>query len=142
MLIKRSTKPQKTEQTEVITMEANSSMKVLEENLGNTVTIEYVWFGKPLVNTGKLKEVRPYLEVALEQETEGELPLVSSISFVNTRRAVRTITRDDGVLLYENSLITPEHDVNEQEVYKIMVATFGEEAAEPWKPKPRVTAAT
>ena len=119
----------------------NDSMKVLEENIGNTVTIEYIWFGKSRKESGILKTVRPYREVELEQRTEGELPLVTSISFVGTRRAVQTITRDDGVLLYENSLITPEHDTNEQGAYEIMLSTFGEDVAEPYKPKPRATTA-
>ena len=119
-----------------------SSMKTLEENLGNTVTIRYIWFGKPTVSTGILKTVRPYHEVELEKETGREQPLVISISFVGTGRAVQTIIRDDGVSLYENSLITPEHSANEQEVYEMMVETFGEEAAEPYKPKLRVVAAT
>ena len=118
----------------------NDSMKVLEENLGNTVTIKYIWFGKPLVSTGLLKTVRSYREVELEQETGREQPLVISISFVGTGRAVQTIIREDGVLLYENSLITPEHDANEEEVYEIMLSSFGEEAAEPYKPKPKVAA--
>ena len=120
----------------------NTSMEMLEENLGNTVTIRYIWFGKPTVSTGILKTVRPYHEVELEKETGREQPLVISISFVGTGRAVQTIIRDDGVSLYKNNLITPEHNANEQEVYEIMVATFGEEAAEPYKPKLKVVAAT
>ena len=120
----------------------NSSMELLEENLGQTVTIRYIWFGKPTVSTGILKTVRPYREVELEKETGRKQPLVISISFVGTGRAVQTIIRDDGVLLYENSLITPEHDANEQEAYEIMVATFSEKAAEPYKPKLRVATAT
>ena len=122
-------------------MSGNDSMKILEENTGNIVTIKHVWFGKSVENSGILKEVRPYREVELEQETGRELPLISSISFVGTKRAVQTIIREDGVLLYENSLITPEHDVNEEEAYKIMVTTFGEQVAEPYKPKPRATTA-
>ena len=115
-----------------------SSMKVLEENTGQTVTIRYIWFGKPTVSTGMLKTVRPYREVELEQETGREQPLVISISFVSTGRAVQTIIREDGVLLYENSLITPEHSANEAEVYELMVSSFGKEVAAPYKPKPKV----
>ena len=122
-------------------MEGNDSMEVLAENLGNTVTIRYIWFGKPLVSTGKLKEVRPYREIELEQETEREIPFVISISFVGTNRALQTIIRDDGVLLYENNLITSEYNPNEEEVYALMVSAFGKEAAEPYKPKPKATAA-
>ena len=119
----------------------NTSMEMLEENLGNTVTIRYIWFGKPTVSTGILKTVRPYHEVELEKETGREQPLVISISFVGTGRAVQTIIRDDGVPLYENNLITSEHNANEQEVYEIMVATFGEKEAEPYRPKLKVVAA-
>ena len=120
----------------------NDSMKILEENVGKTVTIEYIWFRKPFINTGILKIVRPYREVGLEQETEGEIPLTSFISFVGTKRAMQTITRDDGELLYENSLITPEHNLSEQGVYEMMVSTFGEDVAKPYKPKPRIKEAT
>lgn len=110
-------------------------MQKLKESESQTVTVNYVWFGKTKEDKGILRAVKLYDEIKLEQEGKSEMPLQTFIPFVGSNRALQKITGESGEVLYENELISLPHNLNSQGIYETMLATFGEKVAEKFRPK-------
>lgn len=117
-------------------MTQEEAMEKLEGSIGKQVKVLYVLFGKPREDEGILKNVRSFINIEIEQTREGaKMPLSTFIPFVDSHHAVREI-RENGTILYKNTLISPNHNLKDNEdLFAMTALSFGDEIAERLCPK-------
>lgn len=100
-----------------------SVMEGLRTHIGRPVTVKHVWYGMPHTEISKeLKDVTNFSNI----EIQG-----SGIPFVGYGSAIRTITGENGEVLYDNPLIPDDYDRRAQTAVDEMVRlTFGDEVAD------------
>lgn len=86
------------------------ALERLAEHLGEKVTITYVNGQKtPETCSGRLEYVDPPINLELTTE-KSTLRGDTSIPFLGMPTAIRSIVREDGMVLYENPHIYPEYN--------------------------------
>lgn len=97
-------------------------MKGLKAHIGQTVTVQHVWYGILRTETSKLRNVTNFTNI----EIEG-----SGIPFVGNGSAIRIIVGQGGEILYDNPLIPDDYDRRRpDEIDEMVRLTFGEEVVQ------------
>lgn len=103
----------------------SSQMRALQENLGKSVTVEYVHYGSRYIEQKKLKTVHPFSSIEFNN---------AGIPFIGYGAAIRKITDKKGEVLYENSKINEDYDVRSQDsIHRLKLKCFGSNAGEKYK---------
>lgn len=95
-------------------MERQKRIEALErltEHLGEKVTVTYVdsWSKTPDIGVGRLEYVESYVNLEITEEgarVRGNF----GIPFLGDETAIRSIVREDGMVLYENPHIYPGYN--------------------------------
>ena len=97
-------------------------MKTLEKNIGRKVGVEYVRDGTPQTDKGILKRLMDFVNIVIEDSARS----IISIPFVGYGIAIRKIIGENGEILYENQIISPDYNLwRTEKIEEVVAESFG-----------------